>query len=218
MFDPVTIIGLILGILIGAIMHEVAHGYVADRLGDPTARISGRLTLDPRPHIDPIGSVLLPLMLILIRAPFLFGWAKPVPIDPFNFRNPRRDILLVSAAGVAVNFAIAILLTILFHLLINFAPATILTSAAATILVFIIFINVILGVFNLIPVPPLDGSKILTSILPKDLAEDVRAVEPYGIFIILLLWIVPIGDTPLLFLILQTPVAFILDFLKIPLI
>jgi len=217
MLPITTLLGLILGLLVGAILHEIAHGYVADRLGDPTARISGRLTLNPIPHIDPIGSLLLPAILIITGANFFFAWAKPVPIDPFNFRNPRRDILLVSIAGIVTNLVIATFLAIIFHLVVSFAPATILTVNFLQIVRIMIFINAILAIFNLIPIPPLDGSKILMSLLPQNFSEDIAAVEPYGFFIIILLLFVPVGNASLLFLILNTPVSIILNLLGIPL-
>lgn len=213
----VPIIGLILAFLIGVIFHEVAHGYVADRLGDPTARISGRLTLNPKAHIDPLGTLLLPALLLIIRSPFVFGWAKPVPIDPFNFRNPRRDTFLVSAAGIGVNLVLALFFTVVFHLIINLTSPTVFSYSAAVIVQKIILVNIILAIFNLIPIPPLDGSKILMSVLPRDLAEDVAAVEPYGIFLILLLWIVPVGPySSLLQAILSVCVGTILTILQIP--
>jgi len=220
MTDPTPIIsitGLILAFLIGVIFHEVAHGYVADRLGDPTARVSGRLTLNPRAHVDPFGTLLLPAILILIRAPFVFGWAKPVPIDPFNFRNPRRDILLVSIAGIATNFVLALFFVGIFHLIVNLLPLTFVTYSLIVIIQKIILINIILAIFNLIPIPPLDGSKILASLLPRNLAEDIAAVEPYGIFLIMLLWIVPVGPySSLLEGILSVSLGFILNLLQIP--
>jgi len=216
-FQLISLLGMILAFLIAVIFHETAHGYVADRLGDPTARISGRLTLDPRAHIDPFGTLLLPLLLLLIRAPFIFGWAKPVPFDPYNLRDPRKGMLLIAVAGVVTNFVIAILATILFHLTVNFLPASFATLAFSVILQKIILINVLLAVFNLIPIPPLDGSKVLMSILPENLAQDIRSVEPYGIFLLLLLIIVPAGPYPSLLMgILSVSITFILNILKVP--
>jgi len=213
MLSITILLGLILGLLVGVIFHEVAHGFVADRLGDPTARVNGRLTLNPIPHIDPVMSILIPAILIISGSPFLFGAAKPVPIDPFNFRNPRRDIFLVSVAGIITNLIIATSLTAIYHIISSFTIDTIFVYNLKEVLGGMIFINVILAVFNLIPIPPLDGSKILASLLPRNLAEDIAAVEPYGIFIILLLLFVPVGNASLLTLILNTPVNFILKIL-----
>ncbi|MBI4099743.1 site-2 protease family protein [Candidatus Microgenomates bacterium] len=167
-----------LAILIySVILHEISHGYVADKLGDPTARLSGRLTLDPRPHIDPLMTIGLPLILFLTGAGIIFGAAKPVPIDPFNFREPKKDIALTALAGPATNLLIAVILALLFRLY----PSDILSTG--------VILNVGLALFNLIPIPPLDGFKVLTGILPDDLARDLASLERFGftlIFIVLL--------------------------------
>lgn len=162
--------------LYSVIAHEVAHGKMADYLGDPTARYAGRLTLNPLPHIDPIGSVFLPLLLILTQSPILFGWAKPVPYNPYNLRNQRYGNALVAGAGVGTNFFIALVL----GFLIRFVP---LSVEFSRVLGDIVLINLVLGVFNLIPIPPLDGSKILFDFLPF---SEVRIfLEQYGFFILI---------------------------------
>jgi len=155
-------------IIVSAVVHEYAHGWVADRLGDPTARLAGRLTLNPLPHLELFGTVLLPLLLLAFNAPFI-GWAKPVPFNPYNLRDSRWGVLKVGLAGPAANFALAAVLAAVFR----FGPA----FAAGFVdplrlnlffgfLAWIIYINLMLGLFNLIPVPPLDGSKVIPELLP----------------------------------------------------
>lgn len=153
-----TIVILILSI----ILHEMAHGFAADRLGDPTARMQGRLSPNPLVHIDPLGSIVIPALLILSQANFLFGWAKPVPYNPYNLRDQRWGEAKVAAAGPAVN----ILLALVFGLLIRFAPAIGLDAAFIDIAAYVVYINLLLAFFNLIPFPPLDGSKIIQIFLP----------------------------------------------------
>jgi Zn-dependent protease len=156
-------------LIFSVIIHEVAHGLAADKLGDPTARLAGRLTLNPVPHIDPLGSIILPaLMLIGSSAaghPFAFGWAKPVPYNPYNLKNFRLGTVLVGIAGVAVNFLVAII----FGLMIRYYAelGIVYGSAFYEILGTIVWVNIILGVFNLIPIPPLDGAKVFFSFLPQ---------------------------------------------------
>lgn len=160
-------------ILVTIAVHEFAHAKVADILGDPTPRLAGRLTLNPVAHIDPIGL----LMLILVR----FGWAKPVPINPYNFSDPRRGTIYVSLAGPLSNFLFAWLIAIIFrNLPLDFNPLI------SSIFSYTIWINLALGVFNLIPIPPLDGSKILEGILPYQHLETFYQIQQYG-FIILIL-------------------------------
>lgn len=164
-------------LIYSVILHEIAHGWVADYLGDPTARLKGRLTLDPRPHIDPIMTILLPLLLVLSGSPVVFGAAKPVPIDPFNFRETKKDTALTAAAGPVTNLLIALF----FALLIRVMPLDLFFYAVQ--------INVFLAVFNLLPVPPLDGSKVLAGILPDELATVLLSLERFGLmFIILILF------------------------------
>jgi len=160
-------------LLIVITVHEFAHAFVADRLGDPTPRLAGRLTLNPISHIDPIGF----LMLILVR----FGWAKPVPINPYNFRNPRQGSLLVSLAGPLSNFMLAWVIAVLYR----FLPIGYGGMVFAYIIEYTIWINLALAVFNLIPVPPLDGSHILEYFLPAHQYEITLRMQQYGMFILL---------------------------------
>lgn len=167
-----TLLALII-LILSIIAHEVAHGYTANALGDPTARLAGRLTLNPIPHIDPVGSVFLPGLLVLIGSHFLFGWAKPVPYNPFNLRNQRWGETLVALAGPATNLFLAVL----FALCIRFAGPLHLSSAAVSVAATIVLINLFLGVFNLIPFPPLDGFGILRSALPWRYSAVLRSFE-----------------------------------------
>ncbi|MDP3882671.1 MAG: site-2 protease family protein [Candidatus Staskawiczbacteria bacterium] len=182
----ITIFFLIV-LLFSVIIHELSHGYVANSLGDPTAKYAGRLTLNPIKHLDPFGSVILPLLFLLISflpggQPFIFGWAKPVPINPYNFKDQKWGTLKVSIAGPLSNFAVALVfgLFIRFFSYPQLAPLIQLFSI-------IVFLNILLGLFNLIPIPPLDGSWILFRFLPAG-AERVRVfLQQYGFFIIIFL-------------------------------
>jgi len=173
-------------LLFSIIIHECAHGLAAERRGDPTARMEGRITLNPIPHLDPIGSILLPGIMILMSlfgAPlFIFGWAKPVPINPYNLNDPKRDMMWVGLAGCAANFGIALMLSLLARILIT-GPI----SLAAVVLFYGVSINLILAFFNLLPIPPLDGSKILTGILPEHYAYIFSRIEPFGFIILFIL-------------------------------
>jgi len=170
------------------IIHEYAHGWTAYRFGDDTAKVTGRLTLNPLPHIDPIGTVVLPLFLVLFRSPFIIGWAKPVPVIPYRLSDPRRDLIKVSASGVLANFSLAIFAALLVRIIITFAVANFLFNRIIlNMLLYCIFINLLLGVFNLVPVPPLDGSKIVSGILPPELSMKYERISPYGFVIILVL-------------------------------
>jgi len=165
------------------VFHEVAHGYAAYRLGDPTARDAKRLTLNPLAHIDPMGSVVLPLILVFTNSPMLFGWAKPVPFNPGYFRNVKKGTMIVGAAGPAANLALAAVAAAAFRL---FSPG----GVVGLFLVNVCIINVILAVFNLIPIPPLDGSRIVVGFLPPDLARSYLKLERFGFLIIFgLLWL-----------------------------
>ncbi len=180
----ITILSLVI-LLFSVIIHELAHGYVAYSLGDPTAKYEGRLTLNPLKHLDPFGSVILPLLLFIAQSPFLFGWAKPVPINPYNFTDKKYGEIKVSAAGPASN----LLLAIFFGLILRFIPNEIIFSNQGIAIAFsyIVAINIWLAVFNLIPVPPLDGSWILFSFLPANMQNAKYFLRQYGIVILVLL-------------------------------
>lgn len=182
-------------LLFSAILHEVMHGVVAEKLGDPTARIMGRLTLNPIPHLDPIMSVLLPAILILSGSPIIFGAAKPVPINPLHFKDPKKDMALTALAGPLTNLSIAIIAS----LIIRFIPIG--DTAILSILFTIVMYNLVLAIINLIPIPPLDGSKVIAAILPDDLARNYLSIERFGIFILFALLMFPFGGFSLGFLI-----------------
>jgi Zn-dependent protease len=168
------------------ILHEIAHGWMAERLGDPTARISGRLTLNPLSHIDPIMSVLLPLFLLMTRSPFIIGAAKPVPIDPYNLRHPEKEMGLIGLAGPATNLLLALLFAGVARLLTGNAALVFLPLLANVTL-----LNIVLAIFNLIPVPPLDGGRVLVALLPHRFGEALMSLENFGIFIVLFLFLLP---------------------------
>ncbi len=161
---------IIVVLILSIVLHEVAHGYAANWLGDPTARLAGRLTLNPVSHIDPLGSVIVPAMLYLSSSGFMFGWAKPVPYNPYNLSNQRWGEAIVAFAGPATNFILAII----FALLIRSAGMLGLSASFLELAGYIVFINVLLGCFNLIPFPPLDGSKVLEAFLPLRLRLGYR--------------------------------------------
>src|SRR5258708_2338937 len=174
-------------LLFSVILHEVCHGLMALRFGDRTAELAGRLTLNPIPHIDPVGTILLPLIFIVlplltgVSTHFFIGWAKPVPINPLHFKNIRTGELMVSLAGVGANFGLAILAAILYNLGGNLVHNSFLLEA---LLRFTVGINLMLGIFNLLPIPPLDGSKVLLSQLPYNLAREYERYSQYGIIIL----------------------------------
>jgi len=170
----------ILVFLLAVVAHEVAHGFAAYMMGDGTAKDAGRLTANPIAHIDPIGTVVLPALLIFAHSPVLFGWAKPVPVNPRNFRNPRKGMFITSLAGPSANFSLAAMTAVILKTGIA-APH----SAMWTFLLYGVIINLILGVFNLLPVPPLDGANMLFSVLPREAYGYFMRLERYG-FIILI--------------------------------
>jgi len=157
MFTEIPLIFQLIILLFSVVVHEVSHGLAALYLGDDTAEKMGRLTLNPLKHLDPIGSVLLPLMLVLMNTGFIFGWAKPVPYNPLNLKMPRRDSAILAFAGPLSNFSLALI----FGLIIRIIIVTSSFVSLLPFLMFIVWINLVLGVFNLLPIPPLDGSKIL---------------------------------------------------------
>ena len=181
-----------LPILVAVVLHEIAHGYVAFRLGDPTAAQLGRLTLNPLAHVDLFGTVILPLLLLFGGAPFLFGYAKPVPINFMNLRNPRKDMVLVALAGPMMNIALATISAFAFNFLQSMhAPQGGFVETNLGVLTLMaghsVIMNIGLAVFNMLPVPPLDGGRVATGLLPRSPAIALARLEPYGMLIIMLL-------------------------------
>jgi Zn-dependent protease len=176
-------------ILFAITVHEVAHGWVANKLGDPTARMLGRLTLNPIKHIDPVGTLLIPAALLLLGAPFLFGWAKPVPITPQNFAKPRTGMAWVAAAGPAANLLMAIMWVAVSWTAATFGAEVPYIVPLYRMGIFGVIANVALGVLNLFPLPPLDGSKVLAGFLPARAARAMYRVEYLGLLLVaVLLW------------------------------
>lgn len=177
-----------LPVVFAVVLHEVAHGWVADRLGDNTARFMGRLTLNPLKHIDPLGTVLIPLLLLISGSPFLFGYARPVPIDPRKLRNPKRDMIWVAAAGPVTNLLLALISALLLFVVVRLPDALIwFTQPIAMMCQASIIINFVLFIFNLIPLPPLDGGRVAVGLLPGPMAYQLSRMEPYGFLIIVAL-------------------------------
>lgn len=190
----------IIPIMLAVILHEVAHGYAALKLGDTTARDMGRLTLNPIPHIDPVGTIIIPLALVLLHTGFVFGYARPVPVNFLRLKNPKRGMVLVAASGPLTNFllagAAAIVLRFVYFMdpdLFTYVVNPSLTDSlgvsmiatALTILFYLLLLSVVLALFNLIPIPPLDGGRIVTGLLPDDAARSYSKIEPFGIFIVI---------------------------------
>lgn len=176
-------IAIIAALIISIVLHEMAHGYAANALGDPTARLAGRLSGNPLVHLDPLGSVIIPALLFFGNAGILFGWAKPVPYNPYNLSNKKYGEALVAAAGPAVN----ILLAFIFAMIIRSADLFSLSASFVELSSYIVYINILLACFNMIPFPPLDGSKILMALLPFSAQQKYRtmmaSVERYGFFV-----------------------------------
>ncbi|MCS6305954.1 MAG: site-2 protease family protein [Nitrospira sp.] len=196
-----TISYMSLPLLFAMVLHEYAHGWMAEKCGDSTAKREGRLTLNPLAHIDPFGTVILPLICLMLPGSFLFGWAKPVPIDPRNMFKPRRDMALVAAAGPGMNLLLAVASALLLTLLLTFEPtlslrktvgaetssdlfATMFLRPIAVMALYSVMINVFLALLNLLPIPPLDGGRILTALLPPNPAMALARLEPYGMLIL----------------------------------
>ncbi len=181
-------------VLFAITIHEASHGWAALKMGDPTAYQMGRITLNPIRHIDPVGTILLPLILIIMGAP-PFGWAKPVPVNPLNLKDPRKDNLIISIAGPLSNISVAIIAFIIIKILLNLDPGlysgrggfTNLLSPIIQIVYLTIVINVILAIFNLIPIPPLDGSGVVMGLISEQAADKYEQIRPYGFFILILL-------------------------------
>jgi len=189
-----TISTWILPAILAITLHEAAHGLVAYRCGDPTARQLGRVTLNPLKHIDPFGTIVLPGLLLLLRVPFVFGYAKPVPVNFAALGNPRRDMIWVAAAGPATNILMAVVAGLLAHLVVYLPAAA--GQWSLLNLENAIMINVVLAIFNMIPLPPLDGGRVAVGLLPDVLAAPLARLEPFGMAILLgLLFILPmVGD------------------------
>jgi len=184
----------LLPVLIAITFHEAAHGFVAHLLGDNTAWRLGRVSFNPFKHIDPFGTIILPALLLLARSPFLFGYAKPVPVNFRALKHPRRDMILVAAAGPAMNLLLATLAALVLHI-VFYAP-DVAAEFIAENLKNALILNVVLAVFNLLPIPPLDGGRIIVGLLPNALARPFSRLEPYGLILLIgLLIVLPlVGD------------------------
>lgn len=198
--ELITILITLIILIYSAILHEIAHGFVAYRLGDPTAKVLGRLTLNPIKHIDPFMSVIFPLILIISGSPVIFGGAKPVPIDPFNLKEGRKDLALSALAGPLTNIILAIIAGLLIHIFFPQMSFGVIRNSGlfGFILSEIMMLNLLLAVFNLIPIPPLDGSKVFALILPKKVAAAYLSLESVGMFIVFLLLFFPLGPFSLM--------------------
>lgn len=180
--DIQTLLIYIIPLTFAITLHEFAHGWVANQCGDATARMLGRLTLNPIKHIDPMGTILVPIVLYFTGSPFLFGWAKPVPINFNALKYPKRDMILVALAGPVSNFIMALLWSFAIMIALSLESQSLIEMAK-----FGVVINLVLGVFNLLPLPPLDGSRVVSALLPNNLAYYYHKLEAYGLYIVLAL-------------------------------
>jgi len=201
--NPLLFVVYLIALLTAITIHEFSHAWAADYLGDPTARLQGRLKLNPFVHLDTFGLIFLLL--------FGFGWGKPVPFDPYNLKNPRKDAALISIAGPLSNIILALLLSITLKLLILFKLSLLLTIGSF-IIVPLIYLNIVLGVFNLIPISPLDGFKIVGGLLNEEQAHQWYDLERYGMIFLLLL-IIPLGQSSMIDLIIRPIISFIINLL-----
>jgi len=207
--NPIAAILYIIAIVIAVSLHEFAHAYIADRLGDPTPRMQGRLTPNPRAHLDPYGS-----LLFLLAG---FGWGKPVVFDPFNLRNPRRDAASISFAGPAINLILAgiaaLLLRLFLQIPLPFSPFGVAIGLAVQFLETFTRINVLLAIFNLVPIHPLDGFKIVGGLLSERKAREWYQLQPYGMFFLIILLFFPFSGSSYLQNLISPPITFILRIL-----
>ena len=209
----------IVPVLLAITLHEAAHAYTAWRLGDDTAYSLGRVTFNPLKHVDPFGTVLLPAVLLILRAPFLFGWAKPVPVDFTRLRHPRRDMVLVAVAGPGTNLFLAMISAILFHALWLLPGGAL--QWAGQMLYNSILLNLVLAIFNMLPLPPLDGGRVAVGLLPNILAQPLAQLEPYGMLILIgIIFILPMAgnqlgiDLDIFYWAVWTPVTWLLPFFR----
>ncbi len=201
--NPLSFLIYVLALLIAITIHEFSHAKVADYLGDPTPRLQGRLSLNPLVHLDPIGTILLFLV--------GFGWGKPVMFDPFNLKNPRKDAAFISLAGPGSNFAVALLLSILLKLFIFF-KLSVLIAIGYIIFIPVIYLSIILGIFNFIPIHPLDGFKIVGGFLSEEKAHEWYQLERYGLLFLIIL-LLPIGGENMLFFVIRPIINFAIGLL-----
>jgi len=211
LFEKILTIGVPL--IVAITLHEAAHGYVALMFGDKTAYLAKRVTLNPLRHIDPFGTIILPGLLFISGAPFLFGYAKPVPVNFRSLNNPKRDMIWVAAAGPGMNILLAILSALALHL-IPLMPEH-LHDFLNQMLGASVLVNIVLAVFNMLPLPPLDGGRVAVGLLPHGPARSLASIEPYGFMILIGIMIIPpLFGIPLLSMILRPPVEAIMNIIS----